>query len=202
MTFRVVWIGLGALVVSIIVAPRPGESQVCPPTPAVCRTATSSVFSFKNRTDDNNDRLVWRWLQGEATTPAEFLDPTTTVTTALCLYAGTAQSLIGSSTIPPSATLWHVGDSLGADGQKIWYDDPDGTIGGIRYVLLRSGGTGGARIIVKARGVDTPDVATPFLMDDLPLIVQLHQDDGAPCWGSTFTTRKVNTSSKFKAKDP
>ncbi len=99
MTNKTVWIGLGALA-GIMVAPGPGESQVCPPAPAgTCRTAGSSVFTFKNRSDNNNDRLVWRWLQGQATTAEEFLDPTTTVTTALCVYAGTGAALIGQATL-------------------------------------------------------------------------------------------------------
>ena len=203
MTINRVWIGLGALVAGgIIGAPAPAESQVCPPAPAVCRTAVSSVFTFKNRTDDSKDKLVWRWIQGEATTPEEFLDPTTTVSTALCLYAGTAQSLIGEATLPPSATLWHVGNSLGADGMKIWYKDPAAATAGVKYELLRSGGAGAARIVVKTRGGDTPRIDTPFLADQLPLVVQLHQDDGPPCWGSTFTEGKVNHASKFKAKSP
>jgi len=200
MTIKNVSIGLGALVAGIMVVPGRGESQVCPPSPAVCRTAGSSVFTFKNRADPNNNRLVWRWLKGEATTTAEFLDPTTTVTTALCLYAGTAASLIGEATLPPSASLWHVGENVGADGEKIWYKDPSAATDGVRYVLLRSGGAGDARIIVKARGAATPSVATPFL--SLPLIVQLHQDDGPPCWGSTFTAARVNTATKFKSKSP
>ena len=202
MTIKSVWVGLGALAVTLMVAPGQGQSQVCPPSPGVCRTAGASVFSFKNRADDNNDKLTWRWLKGEATDVSEFLDPTTTVTTALCLYAGTGAALIGESVIPPSASLWHVGNSFGADGLKIWYKDPAATADGVRYVLLRSGAAGKAHIVVKARGVDTPDVATPFPPSSFPLIVQLHQDDGAPCWGSTFTTGKVNHSSKLKAKSP
>jgi hypothetical protein len=158
------------------------------------------VFTFKNRVDAANDRLVWKWLKGEATTAEEFLDPTTTVTTALCIYAGTAP--VVEATIPPGETFWHIGNSFGADGNKIWYKDPGATIAGMKYVLLRSGGDGGARIIVKGRGDATPDVAAPLPMDGLPLVVQLHQSDGPPCWGSTFMTRKVNHASKVKLKAP
>jgi hypothetical protein len=200
MTIKRGWIGLGALVAGTFVAPGSGESQICPATPGVCRSAGSSVFTFKNRADAANDRLVWKWLKGESTTVEEFLDPTTTVTTALCIYAGTAA--VVEATIPPSETFWHIGNSLGADGNKIWYKDPAASIAGIKYVLLRSGGDGGARIIVKGRGADTPDVATPLPMTGLPLVVQLHQSDGPPCWGSTFTTRKVNHASKVKLKAP
>lgn len=201
MTIKRVRIGLGALLFGIIVAPGRGESQVCPPAPGVCRTAGSSVFSFKDRGGAKN-KLVWRWVKGQGTTVEEFLDPTTTVTTALCIYAGTAAALIGQATLPPSDTLWHVGNSLGADGLKIWYKDPAATTSGIRYVLLRSGGDGAARIIVKGRGADSPGVSTPLPMEDLPLVVQLHQDDGPPCWGATFTTRKVNHAAKVKLKGP
>ena len=200
MTINRLLVGLGALVAGIVVA-GPGESQVCPPSPGTCRTAAASVFTFKNRAGEANDRLVWRWIQGEGTTPEEFLDPTTTVTTALCLYAGTGAALIGEATLPPGP-LWHVGDPLGADGMKIWYKDPAATTFGVRYVLLRSGGTGEARITVKTRGAGTPQIETPFPMDQLPLVVQIHQDDGPPCWGSTFTARKVNHGAKFKAKSP
>jgi hypothetical protein len=188
-------IGLAALAAGLALGQGVGIAQVCPPAPAACRTALSSTFTFKDRADNNNDRLTWRWKKGQQTTDAEFLDPTTTVTTALCLYAGTAASLISESTVPPSPTLWHIGDN-----GKIWYKDPTASNDAIRYVLLRSGAAGAARIVVKGRGSALPDLTLPFT--GLPLIVQLHQDDGTPCWGSTFSTASVNTDKRLKARSP
>lgn len=193
----------GAIVLATVLGQGIGVAQVCPSNAAVCRDAQRTRFIFKNRSDDAKDKLIWRWLKGEATTTPEFLDPQTTVSTALCLYAGTAAALIGEMTVPPDGTLWHQG-STGINNGKLWYKDKSAAADGVHYMLLRSGTAGKARIVVKARGSALPDLPVPFPSSELPLTVQLHQSDGTPCWGATYNSLRVNapSGSKIKAMTP
>jgi hypothetical protein len=194
MQYQRAWLGFGVLAAAICAWTASGAAQVCPAAPAACDSAGKSVFMFKNRNDDNKDKLLFRWLKGAATDTADFADPTATTSTALCLYAGTAASLISEQVVPPGPE-W----LFGAD-QKYLFKDPTASADGIRWVLLRSGAAGKARVLVKGRGVDTPDLSLPFT--EFPLVVQVHQDDGLPCWGSTFTSATTNHIAKLKAKSP
>lgn len=188
------WMSLAALAATLGTWTGASVAQICPPAPAACDAAGQSVFMLKNRNDDTKDKLLFRWMKGAATDTADFADPTSTTSTALCLYAGTAASLVSEQIVPPGA-----GWIFGAD-QKYLYKDPAATADGIRWMLLRSGAAGKARVLVKGRGLDTPDLTLPFT--EFPLVVQVHQDDGLPCWGSTFTSASSNHSGKLKAKSP
>ena len=194
------WMGLVALAAGIAAWPAIGTAQVCPPAPAVCRTAAKSVFMFKNRSDDTADRLLFRWLKGEATDETEIEDPTslTGPSTALCIYAGTAAGLFSEQIVPPGPG-WTSGFDDG-DDRYLYKNTVAPYSEGLRWMLLREGGAGRARVMVKGRGVDTPDFALPFT--DFPLVVQVHQSDGPPCWGTTFPTAATNHSLKLKARNP
>lgn len=154
---------------------------------------------FKNRSDDNNDKLLFRWLKGQATTTLDIADPTslTGPSTALCIYTGAAGTLFSEQIVPPGA-MWQHGFDDGND--RYLFKDPAASADGLRWMLLRAGGTGRARIMARGRGVNTPDFTLPFT--DFPLVVQVHQSDGPPCWGTTFTSAATNHSLKLKARNP
>jgi hypothetical protein len=42
-----------------------------------CRQATKSKLNYKGNTNDLKDKLKWKWVKGNATTQAEFGNPTT-----------------------------------------------------------------------------------------------------------------------------
>jgi hypothetical protein len=47
-------------------------ASVCPATPQVCRAAGKSLLIIKNKSFNDKDKLIWKWLKGAATTTAEF----------------------------------------------------------------------------------------------------------------------------------
>ena len=58
----------------------------CPVSPASCATAGKNKLLIKNNTSDNNkDKLVWKWTKGAAaSTQTDFADPVTGRRTTRC----------------------------------------------------------------------------------------------------------------------
>jgi cysteine-rich repeat protein len=157
-----------------------------------CRTAQKGVLLIKDNTDNNKDKLVWKWVKGAATTVADFGIPTGTTSYTLCVYAGT--TALADATIPPSATLW----KPFSKGFK--YKDPNKTFDGIQKVLLKSGALDKSKILVKGKGnLLLPGLpAMPFTS---PVTVQLTGNN--ICYESVFNSPfKKNAAGKFKAKAP
>lgn len=95
---------------------------------------------------DKKDRLEFTWRRGESTTLAEFGDPTTTTSYALCVYDGTGALVVRASLAAGSG--WRV--------RRQMVDFADRTLqqAGIRRVVLRSrAATPGAALVrVVGRG--------------------------------------------------
>ena len=168
---------------------------ICPPTPQLtCRAADRSALQIKNQSDDSKDRLTWKWTKGAATTTAEFGDPTTTATYALCLYSGGVAA--AEIQVAPGATKWA---PLGTKGYK--FSDIAAAEDGAQKISLRGGASGKSKALLKGRGLNLPDPinTTPLT---LPVTVQLVNDGNGLCWQSVFATASKNTISQFKAKTP
>jgi hypothetical protein len=158
----------------------------CSPTPlAGCKrpvTPGKALLMLRDRTADRRDMLSWQWLEGEATMKAEFGDPVSSDTYALCLYDGSG--LVTSARVPHGGFCNR--------GKPCWterrhgfaYADQGLTPDGILSVVLREGiEDGKTKVIVKARGglLGLPD---PGSLSS-PLTVQLHRA-GGPCWESVY----------------
>lgn len=166
--------------------------SLCNTAPAAgCKTAAKSLFLYKNNANDTKDKLVWKFIKGDATTQAEFQNPTATATYALCLYY--AGSLIPSAAVAPDAAKW---TTISTKGYK--YKDTAGTSSGIQKVTLKGGAAGKTKVLVKGKGAALPDLT---LMATLPITVQLINGDNGTCWESTFSTALKNTTSQVKAKN-
>src|SRR5262249_32026015 len=80
------------------------ETPPCGPAPLTgCRRLRDqghSTLLIQIETRDARDEVAWRWLGGEATTPADFGDPVATDRYALCVYAGAGETppLVASTT--------------------------------------------------------------------------------------------------------
>ncbi len=169
----------------------------CPSEPLTCRSAAKTVLVFKNNDqDDDKDKLVWKWLKGEATTQNEFGDPTDATDYVLCLYEGTAPALIGQSVVQANATTWQ---ALSAKGYK--YKEPTGSQGGVQKVVLKGSATDKAKALVKGKGSGLPDPARP--VGD-PLRVQLINSRTGMCWGASYSGTQIgkNEPGLLKAKTP
>jgi hypothetical protein len=166
----------------------------CATSPAGgCRAALKSLLLIKNKTDNNKDKLVWKWLKGAPTTQPEFGDPTTTAAYSLCIYAGTAESLVATIDVPPSGTKW---TAVSFKGYK--YTDPAGTAGGAQKIKLKGSTANKSKVLLKGSGAALPDPLDSNLLV-LPLRVQLVNQSNAICFESDFSSATA-TATKFKAK--
>lgn len=160
-----------------------------------CRSAQKSALLIKSSDPDTKDKLIFKWLKGEATTVEDLGTPAGTTSYALCIYAGTAA--IAVATIPPSATLW---SPTGSTGFK--YKDASGSADGIQKIGLKSGAAGKAKALLKGKGANLPDPPAGPLA--LPVTAQLVNDANAVCYEGVFDSASVkkNDAQQFKAKTP
>jgi hypothetical protein len=163
---------------------------------STCRSSDKALLLLNDK-GANNDKLVWKWLKGQATSMADFGDPTSSTDYTLCLYAGyagTAAALVADAAIPASSTHW---SSLGDKGYR--YNDPTRSAAGIQTALLRGSDKDAAKIVLKGKGAGLPH---PTLSLALPVKIQLVRTDNDGCWQSDFDVGDVlrNDSEQFKAK--
>jgi cysteine-rich repeat protein len=155
-----------------------------------CRTAQKGILVYKDNTNNAKDKLVYKWIKGAATTTAEFGLPTGTTAYTLCLYAGT--TALGDATIP-SGSNW-----LPISTKGFKYKDLSGTPEGITKAKLKSGAANKAKVQVKGKGGNLPDLpAMPF---GNQVTAQLIGNNDI-CFESVFNAPyKKNADGKFKAK--
>lgn len=178
----------------------------CVPAPrAFCHApAVSGGARLLIKTGLTTERnlLAWKWLHGDATAAAELGDPVGGDDYALCVYAGplVESTLLLRSAAPGGATCgatpcWKgLGTPVGAKGFR--YDDRRRPPAALRSVLLKPGGTGAAKAIVKGAGLPLPTLPlTP------PLTVQLH-GPGRSCWEARYPASGItrNDVRQLKAR--
>ncbi len=148
------------------------------------------------------DKLVFKWLKGEATGVADLGNPALGTTYTLCVYDEIASqpSLVVEAVIPPAATCgnrpcW----KSTRKGYK--YSDRLVSTDGMRVINLKSGAAGKAKILVKAQGTGIGLPALP-LQQQPRVIVQLKNDHAAgECWEAQFSgPAKKNDNGQFKDK--
>lgn len=179
----------------------------CPAVPAgPCRQAGKGKLILRDKSPDKKDTLVWRWTRGDATTVADFDDPTDPEGSdyRLCIYdeSGAGYDLKLEAVVLAGGTCgkkdcWK---PRGTKGYK--YTDKERTPNGIHSMLLGAGDAGKAKLSVVAKGenVPMPDLDTI----GVPLRVQLlagADASGAPdvCFESYMTEVLKGDSMLFKA---
>ena len=157
--------------------------------------AGKGLLLLKDGTPSSKDKLIWKWLKGEATQASlDFGDPTAATDYLLCIYdkpSGMDRAILSDDI--PAGSGWQ---SFGA-GFKFKDKSKSPSPAGIAVVLLKEGEAGKAKIIVKGRGAN---LGMPDLTDlHPPLTVQLSQ--GATCWQATFGSNVLKSDARqFKAK--
>ena len=171
----------------------------CPVNPTSCRTAGKNKVLIKNKADNTKDKLIWKWTKGAATTQSEFGDPTTTANYALCFYAGATPTLLQGASVPPAGGKW---STVGTKGYK--YNDTGAANDGITKIIVKGGAAGKSKALVKGKGANLPDFDSdlPIAAPDLPLIVQLRNNQNGICWEGSFSAPKKNLADQFNAKQP
>ena len=174
---------------------------------ASCRTAAKSILLFKEGSDDSKDKLIYKFIKGAATVQADFGTPLSSTDYALCIYAGTAGVMAGTTVAVFDAVVqddtanWK---AISTKGYK--YKDSTGADDGIQKVILKgSSPDAKTKILVKGRGINLPDLDTgilPFQTANFPIIAQVTNSETGVCWESTFQEANVkkNVATQFKAK--
>jgi predicted acyl esterase len=117
--------------------------------------------------------IRWKWRRGAGTTKAELGDPRGTTAFALCVYDGAGLLVVGASA-PAGGTCGRRACWLPRRG-GFGYADAAATPGGVRRLVLESGGAGKARFQLRA--------TVPAAIPPGPLRVQLRSSLGT-CWES------------------
>lgn len=151
-----------------------------------------SLLQLKDTTPNSGDRLVWKYVRGGATTPAELGDPTTSTPYALCVYdeVGGVPVRILEQNLPPGAN-W----SPFSGGFR--YRDRNVEKTGIFSLILKVGEAGATRIIAKGKAhpLGMPALG---LQQDARVVVQLVND--TTCWQTDFATHLRNDARQFRAR--
>jgi hypothetical protein len=159
-----------------------------------------SSLVVKDKTPDDGDQVVFKWVRGEATTAAEFGNPVLPdgPDYALCVFdqsnARVFKSVAPAYGVCGTRPCWKASGTSGFS-----YKDPSRTPDGADKVRLRAGLQGKAKLQYKGKGDNLPPFALPV---SGTLKVQLQSShDSASCWEATFGQFvSTNTAQQFTAK--
>ena len=134
----------------------------------------------------DEDRLVWSWRRGAATTVADLGEPEATTSYRLCVYENAVQApaLVLDALAPAggscgTTSCWKVVPKKG-----VRYRDRSGASDGVVTVAIHAGPEGRAWITVRSKGANLPMPALPLLA---PVTVQLQSSTGT-CWETVDST--------------
>jgi hypothetical protein len=159
---------------------------------------------IKDNATDKGDKLIFKWLKGEAVALGDFGDPLAGGNDyALCLYSSVGGALLETELLAPAGG----GCKKPTDGgtQPCWkalstkgfkYARKDRHPDGVTPVKLLAGVAEKAKVLVKAKGEFLPLPALPLT---LPVTVQL-QSAGGPCWTATYSSAILNDGTLVKAQ--
>jgi murein DD-endopeptidase MepM/ murein hydrolase activator NlpD len=167
---------------TVLATPTCGAGPV-----AGCRTPAATLKALlllKDKSPDDKDLLIWKWIKGSVTSKADFGNPVTTTSYRLCIY-DSVSTVLHDSAIPAG------GLCNAASPKACWQDKPTGykyndkdlTPDGIQKLILKEGlEAGKAKIILKGKGLNLDDPAIPVSQ---PVTVQLLNNAGS-CWQATY----------------
>ncbi len=173
----------------------PPAMSPCPPFPrADCRAAAKSLLSWRKGAAATQDRLIWRWAKGAATTAAELADPTAGADYALCIYTGAPAGLLAAAVLP-AGSQWR---AAGSRGYR--FTSPADSPGGMQTAGIKSGAAGRSRAFARGKGGQLPDPSLDSL--PLPVTAQLLSPDGGVCFASVYDGAAVlrSDATRFKAR--
>jgi cysteine-rich repeat protein len=176
--------------------------EPCGPLPETgCRASAPrrALLGLTDRSPDDGDRLLWKWVNGAVMPRADFGDPSSTTSYQLCVYdetGGTPRLVLG--TAAPAGGTCRGRPCWRATSTGFKYADPELTPDGLFRILLREGLVPGkGKILVKGRGPNLGLPALP-LAQDPAVTVQLKSSDG-PCWEARYAAPALrNTQAQFK----
>ena len=154
----------------------------------------ASTLKLKSATSKRDPQLAWCFKKGSATA-ADFGNPTTGGSYALCLYDAT-NALVGMTQVEGGGICggkpcWK---AKGATGWQ--YANKRGTSYGVDKVKIKTG-TGNAVLCVQGKHANLPVVPLPAT---LPLRAQFQTSAGS-CFDATYGTATRNDTAHLSAKN-
>jgi hypothetical protein len=140
------------------------------------------------------DKIIYKWLKGPMVDQADFGNPVSGTDIFVCIYDNSG---LVADLEAPGGSLWK---ALGTKGYS--YKDPSKANDGLQKVLLKGGGAGKSKIIVKAKdgAIDMPGLA---LDDSSSVTVQVRRSGGANCWETVLPgPGDINDPDMFKDQIP
>ena len=141
-------------------------------------------------------KVRWKWRSSATVAQADFGDPTTATSYALCLYDGSGLKFSARAPadgICGGRPCWRALHSAG-----FRFKDSAGTPDGLTRILLKAGSTGRGKINLRGQGANLHTPATPFTT---PVRVQFERSGSSVCWDATYSTTPIrNDTSGFKGR--
>jgi hypothetical protein len=160
-------------------------------------TKFKGSLTLKDKSPDDRDAAIWKWIKGEATTVDEIGDALTADSFTFCLYDA-SDVLLAEATVPPGGTCGVKPCWKDLKGIGFSYADKAGEHGLVRKLVVKSGDEGRAKVSVKTQG---DALAFGSLPPALPVRAQLASTTGT-CWEGEFRAEGVtkSTSTVFGAR--
>ena len=170
-------------------------SGSCAATPVTaCNEAPKAHLKIRNTGVASKNQLRWKWFKGTVNA-GDFDDPTASTSYAVCVYKDGA--LVAAVDIEPGSNWAPI--SAGFE-----YKHPTATNADGLFKAIVKEGSGRAKILIKAKGVNLT-VPAPPLDSTTNVVMQMVKggDSGTECWESTFTAPYIkDEASVFKDKTP
>lgn len=157
-----------------------------------------ALLLVKDKAKNTADKLILKWLAGDATAEGDFGDPVDTAEDGVrvCLYGGTGRVLLGGNGVDaasncPDKPCWKA-----LSKGNLNYKDKTGPAGGIKTIKFRTGVAGKSKIILT--GVGAALELPPLPIDDR-ILVQVSADGGS-CFEAEYLAAdaKKNDAGLFK----
>jgi cysteine-rich repeat protein len=169
-----------------------------------CRLPTDpfkAKLTIHDNSKDSTDKLIWKWLRGQATAITDLGNPVGSDDYAFCMWDVTGSPVLIAEVDAPAGGVcdgkacWRTTGRATPTGYK--YVDPELTPNGGQKIVLKAGASGKAKAIVKAKGTL---LALPTLPLALPVRVQLQGAGG--CFETYFFASGVleNTVEAFEGR--
>ncbi len=189
-----------------------GEPYACPSTPLTgCFQSQKGILLLKDKSPDRKDVFKFKWIRGEATTLADFGDPTQENGSPyrLCLYdESTSPEAEVVASVPAGRICgrkpcWR----LVGGGTQYKYSNRDTTPDGVKVLKLSPGEAGKSKIISVGKGelLEMPDLTQLGTPIRVQVLVGLGPDNeqelAASCFESYLDVPvKTGRADLFKVK--
>jgi hypothetical protein len=156
-----------------------------------------SKILIKDTTPDDVDKAIWKWIKGQAVATADFGDPLATDDYAFCVYDNTG--LVMEMAAPAGGTCGTRPCWKALNGKGFKYVNKLGTPNGMTKLLLKAGGAGLSKVVMKGKGVNIPIPTLPLTLN---VQAEIRGANGE-CWSTihTLTGTTRNDGTQFKSKD-